>query len=135
MTLDAKFQVATGWYWKETDGVFFLCQYGAHATSNGWLWDGTALHGLDTIQWIGFGTFQRPTHALVMKSRWLLKIKVVQHAHTLSIALDGGCRAINRASSGNYWKPPISCREQSAAACNRVELSIVLHCIAQCATG
>ena len=52
MTLDAKFQVATGWYWKETDGVFFLCQYGAHATANGWLWVDTALHGLDRVWYI-----------------------------------------------------------------------------------
>ena len=52
MTLDAKFQVATGWYWKETDGVLFLCQYGAHATANGWLWVSTAFHGLDRVWYI-----------------------------------------------------------------------------------
>ena len=40
--------------------------------------------------WLRFGTFQRPTHALVTESRWLLKISV-----ELSVA-----RAINRAE----WK-------------------------------
>ena len=40
--------------------------------------------------WLGFGTFQRPTHALVTESRWLLKISV-----ELSVA-----QAINRAE----WK-------------------------------
>ena len=74
--------------------------------------------------WIGFGTFQGPTDALVMKSRWLLKIKVVQYC------AGWGLSGNQSASSGNYWKPPISCHEQSSAACNRVDLSITLHCIA-----
>ena len=123
MTLDAKFQVATGWYWKETDGVLFLCQYGAHATANGWLWVSTAFHGLDRVWYIP------PTDPRPRYEEQVAPQNQSCTACAQSIALDRGCRAINRASSGNYWKPPISCREQSAAACNRVDLSIVLHCI------
>ena len=66
--------------------------------------------------WLGFGTFQRPTHALVTESRWLLKISV-----ELSVA-----RAINRAGSGNYWKAPISCRRAAASATG---LTPVLSCV------
>ena len=86
----------------------FFCQCEADVKAEGWLWEEQLNMG-----WPGFAAFQRPAHALVTKSRWLPQIKVF--SVELSRVHRECCSGNQSAGSGNYWKPPISCRQLDCA--------------------
>ena len=92
----------------DMDGIWIeniaalLCQHRAHMLELKVV--DTVLHGLDRRGLVH--SSGRPTPSL-WRAGGFSKSKCSLHNCV------GGCWAINRPGSGDYWKPPISCQEQS----------------------
>ena len=91
----------------DMDGIWIeniaalLCQHRAHVGAQGGWYSFTRVGSGGLVH-----SSERPTPSL-WRAGGFSKSKCSLHSCV------GGCWAINRAGSGDYWKPPISCHEQS----------------------